>query len=156
FFFLAIGVELLVSKLQRQTARYRFADTITNLSCGTGQQVIIPFFKTATLAGYVALYEHARIYTFSPRSVIGWVILLFGVDLGYYWFHRASHRINIIWAGHVVHHQSEEYNLAVALRQSWFVKLMEWIFYLPLAIIGFSPEMFLAMTTLNTLYQFWI
>jgi sterol desaturase/sphingolipid hydroxylase (fatty acid hydroxylase superfamily) len=47
---------------------------------------------------------------------------LFGVDLGYYWFHRASHRINVVWAGHVVHHQSEEYNLSTALRQSWFVK----------------------------------
>ena len=157
FFFLAIAIELALTHRQRKTdPRYRFADSITNLSCGTGQQVIAPFLKALTLAGYFFLYEHARVFSISPTSVVGWVVLLFGVDLGYYFFHRASHRVNIIWAGHVVHHQSEEYNLSVALRQSWFVKLAEWIFYLPLAVAAFPPEMFLAMTTFNTLYQFWI
>lgn len=155
FFFLAIGIERLLTRRSKDPY-YRLADSITNLSCGTGQQVIAPFLKTATLGGYVYLYEHARLWSFSPTSVVGWALLLFGVDLGYYFFHRASHRINVVWAGHVVHHQSEEYNLSVALRQSWFVKLLEWIFYLPIAILGFPPEMFVAMTTMNTLYQFWI
>ncbi len=158
FFFLAIAIELVLTHRTRKTSdpRYRFADSITNLSCGTGQQVIAPFLKTLTLAGYLYLYEHARVLSISSTSIVGWVVLLFGVDLGYYFFHRASHRVNVIWAGHVVHHQSEEYNLSVALRQSWFVKLAEWIFYLPLAIAGFPIEMFVAMTTFNTLYQFWI
>ena len=158
FFFLAIAIELVLTHKTRKTndPRYRFADSITNLSCGTGQQVIAPFFKTLTLAGYFYLYEHARLLSISSSSIAAWVVILFGVDLGYYFFHRASHRVNIIWAGHVVHHQSEEYDLSVALRQSWFVKLAEWLFYLPLAVVGFPPEMFLAMTTFNTLYQFWI
>jgi hypothetical protein len=55
-----------------------------------------------------------------------------------------------------VHHQSEEYNFSVALRQSWFGQLTSWLFYVPLAIAGFPPAMFLVMTTLNTLYQFFI
>jgi sterol desaturase/sphingolipid hydroxylase (fatty acid hydroxylase superfamily) len=155
FFFLAIALEVLLSGRKR-AERYRFGDSIASLSCGVGQQILAPFFKTATLALYVLLYDRARVYTFAPSSVLAWVVLLFGVDCGYYWFHRASHRINVIWAGHIVHHQSEEYNLSVALRQSWFVKLAESFFYLPLALAGFSPEMFLAMSTLNTLYQFWI
>jgi sterol desaturase/sphingolipid hydroxylase (fatty acid hydroxylase superfamily) len=155
FFFVAIAFEVLLSGSARRE-RYRFADSIASLSCGVGQQVLGPFLKTAIMAGYVLLYERARIYTVAPSSIAGWLVLLFGVDLGYYWFHRASHRINVIWAGHVVHHQSEEYNLSTALRQSWFVKLAESFFYLPLAVLGFSPEMFLAMSTLNTLYQFWI
>jgi sterol desaturase/sphingolipid hydroxylase (fatty acid hydroxylase superfamily) len=154
FFFVAIAVELGISQ-RRARDRFRFADSITNLSCGVGQQVLAPFFKTATLAGYIWLYEHARVLTIAP-TFVAWTILLLGVDAAYYFFHRATHRINLLWAGHVVHHQSEEYNLTVALRQSWFVKLVEWMFYLPLAIAGFSPEMFLVMTTLNTLYQFWI
>ncbi len=155
FFFLMIGLELLV-QWRRGDAGYNFQDSITNLSCGIGQQVLEPFFKAAGLVGYVLLYEHARLFSVSSHSAWAWVALLFGVDLFYYVFHRASHRINVFWAAHVVHHQSEEYNLSVALRQSWIETLMAPLFYLPLAVLGFPPLMFVGMSTLNTLYQFWI
>ena len=155
FFFLMMGLELLVSRRQSDP-RYNFQDSITNLGCGIGQQVLGPFLKGAGLFGYVWLFEHARVFTVSGHSVVAWVALLFGVDLFYYVFHRASHRINVFWAAHVVHHQSEEYNLSVALRQSWIETLMAPVFYLPLALLGFSPLMFVGMSTLNTLYQFWI
>ena len=56
-------------------------------------------------------------------------------------FHRASHRVQIFWACHIVHHQSEEYNLSVALRQSWFGGFIGWVFYTPLALVGFTPAM---------------
>jgi sterol desaturase/sphingolipid hydroxylase (fatty acid hydroxylase superfamily) len=154
-FFVLIVLELIVSRVQGER-RFELQDTITDLSCGVGEQVLLPFQKTAILAGYVFLYERFRVTTLSTTSPLVWIALLLGVDLGYYAFHRASHRVNFIWATHVVHHQSEEYNLAVALRQSWFFKLIEWWFYLPLAIVGFEPEMFLAMTTFNTLGQFWL
>jgi hypothetical protein len=64
--------------------------------------------------------------------------------------------VNFLWATHAVHHQSEEYNLSTALRQSWFTSFTSWIFYLPLAVIGFPTGMFVLIYTLNTLYQFWI
>jgi alkylglycerol monooxygenase len=154
-FFLLIGVEILVNRAQGDV-RYRFADSITSLSCGIGQQVLGPFLKTAGLWIYVVAWERLRVATVPSSSVIGWIVLLFGVDLGYYGFHRAAHRVNLLWAGHVVHHQSEEYNLSTALRQSWFLKVAEGAFYVPLAILGFSPEMLVGMVTINTLYQFWI
>ena len=78
------------------------------------------------------------------------------MDLSCYAFHRASHRVNVLWASHVVHHQSEEYNLSAALRQSWIEILFGGVFYLPLAFLGFSPAAFVTMSTINTLYQFWI
>jgi hypothetical protein len=78
------------------------------------------------------------------------------VDFFYYWFHRKSHQINALWAAHIVHHQSEEYNLTVALRQSWFQSGFAWVFYLPLAFTGFDPIMFLTVSAFNTIYQFWI
>jgi hypothetical protein len=61
-----------------------------------------------------------------------------------------------LWAGHAVHHQSEEYNLTTALRQSWLEATMAWPFYLPLALLGFPPVMFVLASTFNSLYQFWI
>jgi sterol desaturase/sphingolipid hydroxylase (fatty acid hydroxylase superfamily) len=155
FFFLLIGVEVVVARLTRRRL-YRFSDSITDLACGIGQQVMLPFFKGIHLWAYIWLYEHVRLATISPRSVVAWLALLFGVDLAYYVFHRASHRINFFWAAHVVHHQSEEYNLSVALRQSWIEDGIAWVFYLPLAVCGYPAEMFLLMSTCNTLYQFWI
>jgi alkylglycerol monooxygenase len=154
-FFLMIGVEMFVTRSDPDR-RYRFADAITDLSCGVGQQVLEPFLRAAGLAAYIFLYARMRAFTVPASSVSGWVALLALVDLFYYAFHRASHRVNLFWASHVVHHQSEEYNLAVALRQSWLEILFSWVFYLPLAIAGFSPAAFVAMSTLNTLYQFWI
>ena len=79
-----------------------------------------------------------------------------GVDLGYYAFHRASHRVGFLWAVHAVHHQSEEYNLSVALRQPWLESILSPVFYLPLAVLGFPPIMYLGGVTIDTLYQFWI
>ena len=78
------------------------------------------------------------------------------VDFLYYWTHRLSHRVNILWAGHVVHHSSEEYNLTVALRQSALHGLFTWVFYLPLALVGVPPRMFVTAYALNLIYQFWI
>jgi alkylglycerol monooxygenase len=156
FFFLAIAVEILVSRRQGARGRFRFPDSITSLSCGVGQQTLAPLIKIVTLGAYVAVFAHLRVYTVSPTSIVAWVALFFAVDCAYYFFHRASHRVNLIWAGHVVHHQSEEYNLTTALRQGWVQSVTAQIFYWPLAIVGVPVEMFVTMSTFNTLYQFWI
>lgn len=156
FFFLLIGVELLVLRLRGPRRAYRFADSITNLSCGVGQQVLEPFLKSVALVPYAWLWTHARVFTVSPASVLAWGALVLGVDLGYYTFHRASHRVGFLWAVHSVHHQSEEYNLSVALRQPWFESVISPFFYLPLAVLGFPPIMYLGGVTIDTLYQFWI
>jgi len=154
-FFLMIFAELLLAR-RRQRTLFELHDSVANLSCGVGQQIVSVFYKGIALFAYVWIFEHVRLATISERSVVAWIALMLALDLCYYWFHRASHRVNLFWAAHVVHHQSEEYNLTVALRQSWFGGLLAWIFYLPLAVVGFSPAMYLTMTTLNTLYQFWI
>nr|HMS43070.1 sterol desaturase family protein [Pyrinomonadaceae bacterium] len=85
-----------------------------------------------------------------------WAILLFADDFLYYWFHRISHESRFFWNFHVVHHSSNQYNLSVAVRQSWFSGIAHWIFYLPLAFLGFPLWAFLFMHGLNLIYQFWI
>jgi alkylglycerol monooxygenase len=156
FFFFLIGVEWLVLRARGRGDAYRFADSITNLSCGIGQQVLEPFFKVVMLAPYAWLWSRARLFDVSVRSVAAWLLLVPCVDLGFYAFHRASHRIGVFWAVHAVHHQSQEYNLSVALRQPWLQSLIAPFFYLPLALIGFPPVMVIGGVTLDTLYQFWV
>ncbi len=85
-----------------------------------------------------------------------WILLLFADDFAYYWFHRASHEVRFFWNFHVVHHSSNQYNLSVAVRQSWFSGIAHWIFYVPLAFLGFPFWAFVTMHGLNLVYQFWI
>ncbi|WP_316748310.1 sterol desaturase family protein [Pedobacter gandavensis] len=153
-FFILIGIELAWS-FYKKLGYYRLNDSISNLSQGIGQQVTGIFMKTAVFFGYLYIFEHWRLFDL-PQNIWVWLLLFLGVDFFYYWFHRMSHQVNALWAAHIVHHQSEEYNLTVALRQSWFQGAFSWVFYLPLAFLGFDPLMFLTLSTFNTLYQFWI
>lgn len=154
--FLALmGVELLVAYWQGQRY-YRFNDAITDISCGIGQQVVGVFLKSFLFAGYGYGYERYALLDLATSPVTAWVVAFFGVDLAYYWWHRLSHRVNFMWAIHIVHHQSEDYNLAVALRQAWFSGVTSSVFYWPLALLGVPPPVFLTMLAFSTLYQFWI
>jgi len=153
-YFILIGLEVLLDKLNNRN-NYRFNDAITNISCGMGEQVTGVFFKLIAIGLYDLIFtRYASLHI--PANWVSYLILFLGVDFFYYWFHRYSHVINLFWGGHVVHHQSEEYNLSVALRQGWFQKFFSFFFYLPLAWIGFSTVQFLIVSSLVTLYQFWI
>lgn len=153
-FFILIGIELGYTAYKKLNY-YRLNDSLSNLSQGIGSQLLGLFLKAATFFAYLYIYDHWRFYSF-PNTIWNWLFLFFGVDFFYYWFHRMSHEVNALWAAHIVHHQSEEYNLTVALRQSWFQSGFAWVFYLPLAFAGFEPIMFLTVSAFNTLYQFWI
>jgi sterol desaturase/sphingolipid hydroxylase (fatty acid hydroxylase superfamily) len=161
-FFLLIGLELLITRM-RGLPYYRFNDAITNLSCGIGSQVTGLFMRFLTIGVYIIIYNHSPLRSITPHDpqqaviyAVTLVLLFIGVDFFYYWFHRLAHEISIIWGSHVVHHQSEEYNLSVALRQAWIQGAFSWAFYLPLAFLGFDPAMFITIASIQTLYQFWI
>jgi sterol desaturase/sphingolipid hydroxylase (fatty acid hydroxylase superfamily) len=155
FFFLFIAVELAVARARRR-AVYRFADAITDLACGVTQRVSLLFFEWLLVALYVLLYDHAHLIDMRGHPVAAWIFAFVAVDFIYYWWHRASHRVNVLWAAHVVHHQSEDYNLAVALRQAVLTPATGLVFALPLAVLGVPPLVWVATEALNTLYQFWI
>jgi len=153
-FFLLMGIELAWSAWSGRRV-YRLNDFIANLGCGIGSQVVGAFTKAVIFAIYLWTYDHVRVFTL-PRTALTWVVAFLLVDLLYYWFHRLSHEVNFLWAAHIVHHQSEEYNLSVALRQSWWQGLFSWWFYLPMAVLGIHPVLIVTVGAFNTLYQFWI
>ena len=119
------------------------------------QQIVSALAKTALIIGYIWLYDHYRLFDM-PEKWWVYALLFVGVDFFYYWFHRMSHEVNILWGAHIVHHQSEEYNLSVALRQSSLQGFFSTVFYLPLALLGFNPIAFVTINAFQTLYQFWI
>jgi sterol desaturase/sphingolipid hydroxylase (fatty acid hydroxylase superfamily) len=85
-----------------------------------------------------------------------WVFAFVIYDFCYYLFHRLSHERKIFWAAHVAHHQSEEYNLSTALRQTSMSFLLSWVFYIPCFLIGMPAEMFVSVASINLIYQFWV
>ncbi|XOV94744.1 MAG: sterol desaturase family protein [Bacteroidota bacterium] len=153
-YFLLIGIELIIQFFSHKHI-YRLNDAITNISCGITEQVSGAFVKIVSIGIYQYIFEHWSLFNI---PVTWWSVLLLylGVDLCYYWAHRLSHEVNIMWGGHVVHHQSEDYNFSVALRQGSFQKFWTLWFYLPLAFFGFDTVTFLLINALNTVYQFWI
>ncbi len=154
-FIIFVGLEAYLSH-KKQDNKYRFNDTISNLSNGLGQQAVGLFTKVIQLFFYTWFYKNFRIFSFKIDTIYHWILALLIADFCYYIFHRASHRINILVGSHVVHHQSEEYNLSVALRQSWLTRFYSWLFYLPLAFIGVPTEMFVGVMAVVIIYQFWI
>ncbi len=171
-FFVLIGLELLVSRRTGDRV-YRVNDSIADLSLGILSQISGVFLLLLSYAGFawvsttwsVQHWLPVPAWPDGPLRVDGtirwpvaasWAAVFVLVDLAYYWLHRLSHEVNILWAGHVVHHSSEEYNLTVALRQSSLHGLMSWVFYLPLALLGVPWVMFAVCHGINLIYQFWI
>ena len=160
FFFLLIGVELLVARARRRPL-YRLNDSISDLSCGILSQLAGIFLVLLTVAAYTWVGRHLSIQRLLPvpawsASPLAWIVVFLLDDLAYYWMHRSSHVVAILWAGHVVHHSSEEFNLTVALRQSSLHGLFTWVFYLPIAFLGVPVTMWLVCHAINLIYQFWI
>lgn len=155
FFLVAILLEWWALYRQNKQQGYQFNDAITNLNIGIGQQATSMFLKSVMLYGYVWLYEHASLWHI-PNTWWSFVLCLVAFDFAFYWAHRLGHESNLFWGAHSVHHQSEYYNLSVALRQSWLHSFLSFFLFLPLAIVGFHPKIFTAAAGINILYQFWI
>ncbi|UQA55289.1 sterol desaturase family protein [Polyangium aurulentum] len=153
-FFLLMALEALVGRARGRKV-FRGPDVFADLFLGAAQTLFGLVFAGALIAGYQALYAR-RAFEISTSSALAWVGLMVGVDFFYYWFHRVSHRMALAWAAHAPHHQSEDFNLAVALRQGPFQPAVSRVFYLPLAFLGFPPAMTAAAIGINTVYQFWI
>jgi len=130
-------------------------DTWNNVLIGFVSIAFGSLFALVTTNFYLWAYSIAP-YKMPMDTWWAWAILLFADDFAYYWFHRFSHEVRFLWNFHVVHHSSEQYNLSVAVRQSWFSGISHWIFYIPLAFAGFPFVSFVFMHGLNLIYQFWI
>ncbi|MBP6003097.1 MAG: sterol desaturase family protein [Pyrinomonadaceae bacterium] len=130
-------------------------DTWGNIFLGFMSVVFGALFGLGTGLIYLYFYDIAP-YKFPADAWYTWTILFFADDFLYYVFHRVSHETRLFWNFHVVHHSSEQYNLSVAVRQSWFSGILHWLFYAPLMLAGFAPWMFATMHGFNLIYQFWI
>lgn len=155
FFFALIALELLADH-RRGVSNYRVADAINSISTGVLSTTTGLLTKGIGLVTYAFAFKHLALFELSADSVWTWVFAFVFYDFCYYWLHRLGHERNILWAAHSVHHQSEDYNLSTALRQTSTGFLLGWIFYLPMAVFGVPLLVFVSVAALNLLYQFWV
>jgi sterol desaturase/sphingolipid hydroxylase (fatty acid hydroxylase superfamily) len=154
FFFLTMAIEGLKLKKHPDLKGYERNDTRASLSMGIGSVFISAVMKIPEVWMYVVLFE-LRVFDL-PSAWWVWPLLIVAEDHCYYWFHRVHHESRLFWAGHVNHHSSRHYNLSTALRQSWTSQVTGLVFWLPLPLLGFRPEMILVAKSVSLLYQYWI
>lgn len=137
---------------------YGFSDAINSLSLGILSQLGGLFSKLFTIGLYTLLYNALWETPDAPlwSTWYGALLALVVYDFCYYWLHRGGHRVAVLWAAHVVHHQSQHYNLSTALRQTSSGALLGWVFYVPMAFIGVPPLLFGIVALVDLLYQFWV
>jgi sterol desaturase/sphingolipid hydroxylase (fatty acid hydroxylase superfamily) len=153
-FAMVIGLEMAWWRWRR-VSKYESADSLANCSL-----VLMQFALGVAGKSLFIVTGLEWIRERGPRAVTdGWLsglLLFLGVDLGYYLFHRASHRVRVLWAIHESHHSSERMNFSVALRQPPLEPLVDWLFFSGLAWLGFSAKAILTVYAFNLFYQFFI
>ncbi|MEM8496469.1 MAG: sterol desaturase family protein [Pseudomonadota bacterium] len=134
---------------------YRLNDTVNSLSLGSLRTLSKLVFFDASVRLFAAIADVLSIIQW-PSVWWMWLLGFVAYDFFYYWFHRISHERSLFWASHVAHHQSEEFNLSTALRQTGTGFLCSWVFFTPLFLLGCPPDMFYTIAAVNLLYQFWV
>jgi sterol desaturase/sphingolipid hydroxylase (fatty acid hydroxylase superfamily) len=141
---------------RRRPGMYSWADTLSNASLALLHQGADALAWALVIGLYYVVYQH-RLFELPAASVWTIAALFVAQDFLYYWFHRAHHRIRWMWASHVTHHSSERLNLSTAFRQSLTYPISGmWLFWLPLAWIGFEPTHIVAVVAINLGFQFFV
>lgn len=153
-FLLLMAIEWWVG-IARGRNTYRLNDALSSIGLGIMSEIVGIFTRLMKIGIYTLVFDHVALRKLPADAWWVWLSALVIYDFLYYWKHRAGHRVALMWAAHAVHHQSEEYNLSTALRQTSSDWIAGWVFYLPMAVLGFPPLVFAVVVLVDLLYQFW-
>jgi len=155
FFLLLIVIELAWG-WSKGNNTYRVNDSLNSLSLGLLSTVTKFVFLNIGLLVFSRIEQNYAVWAFDMTSYAHWLVGLLFYDFLYYWFHRISHERQFFWGSHVVHHQSEDYNLSTALRQTSTSFLTTWVFFIPCFFLGMPIYMYVSIATAQLIYQFWV
>ncbi len=156
-FLACIGLEAWhLARTRPGAALYSWPDTLCNAALALMHQGADKLAWLVAIPVYAWVYHHWRIVNWQP-GWLAWLALFVAQDLLYYVFHRASHRVRWLWAAHVVHHSSARLNLSTAFRQSLMYPVAGmWLFWIPLAVLGFPPMQIVGIVLVNLGFQFFV
>lgn len=157
-YFLVIIVILIVAEIiwsyRNNKKVYNTKDTLANIGVFLGFNLtkILSFGLHYSI--YLFLAEFALFEL--ENSLIVFITTIFTVDFVYYWYHRISHKVKLLWAFHLIHHSSLFMNLTVAYRLNWLNVLITPFVLAPLILLGFPIEYVVLSFAINLLYQFFM
>ena len=149
FAILGIVIDLLRKK------KRNYKEVLANFSIGLGNNLLnrtsygLIFIVTFWVAEQVA-------FTQIPINIYTWIVTVILADFSYYWMHRIEHKVRFLWAIHSVHHSSTEFDLTTGLRLAWLESLFEWVFFIPMVLLGFDMVQTLVSLLIVVAYQTWI
>jgi len=154
--FAFIILEFAYGRLAHHDEMHDAKETLASVGVALGNVVTKALTSGLSAVPFFLVYQH-RLTDIPFDGVWNWLLLFLGVEFFYYWFHLASHRIRWLWATHAVHHSATRFNLSAAVRLGWTGQLTGgFLFFLPLAWIGFHPAAIALMLALGLLYQFFL
>jgi sterol desaturase/sphingolipid hydroxylase (fatty acid hydroxylase superfamily) len=153
-----IALEWLIDH-DRHPERFDLKESLASISMGVGVVFFDLIGKGWAFLAYSFLWVWSKDWHLITDATPLWAVLpllLLADDFSFYWHHRICHEVRLLWAAHVQHHSSEQYNLAIALRQSWTEILFKYAFWLWLPLVGFTPLMIFSMMAVSLVYQYWV
>jgi sterol desaturase/sphingolipid hydroxylase (fatty acid hydroxylase superfamily) len=147
-------LEYFIAK-KKKLQYFNLHNSIANVSIGIAERLVDVLITGMFFFVYDRLQKKFGIFHIKP-DILLWVVLLLCTDFLWYWYHRLGHEINLLWAVHVVHHQSEDYNYTVSARITVLQALARTCFWVVLPIIGFPAQMITAMLLVHGIYPFFI
>ncbi|MFT5452750.1 MAG: alkylglycerol monooxygenase [Enterobacterales bacterium] len=148
-------IELGISRLMGRSV-HEFQDSITSVNIGILSQFVNATGAVVSVFMYASIQAGYGTFTWDMANPLTWIFALVFYDFLYYWVHRTGHEVNMFWVSHATHHSSEEFNLSTALRQASTAFYFKWVFYMPLAILGIPVKVFIIVTLVDILYQFFV
>lgn len=149
-----MALEYLVAKKTGKNY-FGFDSTVSNINVGIFERLLDVFTVGLFYFIYEYLHSHFAIWDIQPH-ILWWVTLLMVTDFIWYWYHRLAHEVNVLWAVHVVHHQSEDFNYTVSARITVFQAFARMCFWAILPVMGFPPAMIVTIQLIHGIYPFFI
>jgi len=152
-FFIFLYLEYALAIRLNKAHLFKYESSVSNLSIGIAERLLNLFIAASFYELFYYVYEHYAIFNI-PNVWWVWVLLILATDFVWYWYHRLGHEINFLWAAHIVHHQSEEFNLSVSARITTFQALIRNVFWCILPFVGFHPLMVVVILSVHGAYSF--
>jgi alkylglycerol monooxygenase len=152
-FFIFVFIEFKIAQHQKKAKIFKYESTVANFSVGIAERLLNLFIAASFYQVYDWIYANYAIFDISTKWYV-WILLLLSTDLVWYWYHRLGHEINFLWAAHIVHHQSEEFNLSAAARITTIQAVFRNVFWCILPLVGFHPNMIITILLAHGAYSF--
>lgn len=152
-FILFVLLEYWQAKRKGRSDIYVYESSVSNMSIGIAERLLSFLITGSFYALFTFLYDHYRLFSISTHWIV-WILLILATDLVWYWYHRLGHEINLFWAAHIVHHQSEEFNYTASARITIIQAIVRNLFWCILPLIGFHPAMVITILVVHGAYAF--